>query len=162
MISTLSKSDQKAELKRTFSVAYLIHDVGRLFRRSFEEEARHMGVTLPQWRALAEISRNPDISQVALATAIDAGAMTVSGILDRLEKRGLIERYPDPTDSRAKLTRVTAAGADIIKTARDVALTINAAALAGMSAGEQKALTDALQRVRENLSRLEAEQKEAV
>ena len=38
--------------------------------------------------------------------------MTMSGILDRLEKRGLINRIPDPTDSRAKLAAITDEGRD--------------------------------------------------
>ena len=51
------------------------------------------GITLPQWRALAQISQNESMTQRALAELIDTDPMTISGMLDRLEKRGLIERY---------------------------------------------------------------------
>ena len=97
------------DLEREKSIGFLVHEVARLFRRRFEEEARVHGITLPQWRALAEIYKNQGISQVALAGCIDSDPMTLSGILVRLEKRGLVERYPDPNDSRAKLARLTAA-----------------------------------------------------
>ena len=92
------------------SVGFLVHEVARLLKRRFEDEARIHGVTLPQWRALAEISNSEGISQVSLANAVDTDPMTMSGILDRLEKRGLIERFVDPNDSRAKLARMTAEG----------------------------------------------------
>src|SRR5690606_25253906 len=105
---------------RDGSVGFLVHDVARLLRRRFEDEARLHGFTLPQWRALAEISRSAGLSQVSLAVAIDTDQMTVSGILSRLEKRGLIERYQDPNDSRAKLARLTPTGRDLVATARHV------------------------------------------
>ena len=89
------------------SVTYLIHEVARIMKRRFEEQARAHGLTLPQWRAMAEIYKQDGISQVALAGCIDTDPMTLSGVLDRLDKRGLIERYTDPNDSRAKLARLT-------------------------------------------------------
>ena len=76
----------KPTFKKEGSIGYLVHEVARLFRRRFEDEARIHGVTLPQWRALAEIHRQEGISQVSLAGCIDTDPMTLSGILDRLEK----------------------------------------------------------------------------
>ena len=94
------------DFKNSAPLGYLIHEVARLLKRRFEEEAKAHGITLPQWRALAQIALKDNITQRSLADAIDADQMTVSGILDRLEKRGLIDRFPDPKDSRAKLARL--------------------------------------------------------
>lgn len=150
---------------RTFaksnSLAFNIHEVARLFRRRFEEEAQLHGVTLPQWRALAEIYRSEGITQVALASCVDSDPMTLSGVLDRLEKRGLIERFPDPRDSRAKAARITDEGLKIVEAAREVGLRIQARAVEGVGAAEQQALLALLQRVRNNLTGMEAEQKES-
>ena len=52
-------------------MSYLIHEVGRLMKRRFEEEARVHGITLPQWRVLAQVALNEGITQVALAAATD-------------------------------------------------------------------------------------------
>ncbi len=142
------------------TLGYHIHEVARLFRRRFEEEARSHGVTLPQWRTLAEIYRNEGISQVALAAIVDSDPMTLSKILERLEKRGLIERYPDPRDSRAKLARITTAGTIVVETARKVGQAIHARAVAGLSAAEERDLKQALGRVRDNLVAMDAERKE--
>ena len=144
------------------SVGYLVHEVARLFRRRFEEEASTHGFTLPQWRALAELSRNAGISQVALASCIDIDQMTVSGIVTRLEKRGLIERYPDPNDSRAKLAKLTPAGIELVSTAKNVGRALFEDALSGLGAGEREAVTAGLRTIRDNLNRMAAEQKEAV
>ena len=39
------------------SVGYLVYEGARAFRRRFEDEARRHDLTLPQWRALAELAR---------------------------------------------------------------------------------------------------------
>ena len=144
------------------SVAYLVHEVARLFRRRFEDEARLHNFTLPQWRALAEISRNAGISQVSLAACIDTDQMTVSGIVSRLEKRGLIERYTDPNDSRAKLARLSPAGIELVTTAKNVGRELYENALDGISAQDRELVAANLIRIRDNLNQMTAVQKEAV
>jgi DNA-binding MarR family transcriptional regulator len=148
--------------ERDRPIGYLVHEVARLFRRRFEDEARTHAVTLPQWRALAEIYRSGGISQVSLAGCIDTDPMTLSGILDRLEKRGLVERYPDPNDSRAKLARLTAEGAELVATAKNVGRELYENALSGLSVAERDSLAHGLRRIRDNLNNMTAEEKEAV
>jgi len=150
----------KTNRKKETSIGYLVHEVARILRRRFEDEARTHGVTLPQWRALAEILHSGGgISQVALAGCIDTDPMTVSGILDRLEKRGLIERYAAPNDSRSKLARLTPAGEELVNTARDVALVMYERALEGLSQAERDRIVAGLVHIRNNLNTMSAEQK---
>lgn len=146
------------------SVTYLIHEVARIMKRRFEDQGRAHGLTLPQWRALAEIYKQDGISQVSLAGCIDTDPMTLSGVLDRLDKRGLIERYTDPNDSRAKLARLTPSGAELVDVARSVSLGVQKDALAGLSAEDRAQLAAHLNRIRENLNNLNmiADQKETV
>jgi DNA-binding MarR family transcriptional regulator len=148
-------------LKHQAPLGYLIHEVARLIKRRFEEEARSHGLTLAQWRALAQVATNDCIPQREIADSMDADPMTVSGILDRLEKRGLIERYPDPSDSRAKLARLTPAGEELFQTARNFGLAMYEHAIAGLSAGERQALQAGLEKMRANLSGQPAEHEEA-
>lgn len=141
-------------------LGYLISEVAKFMKRRFEEEARGHGITLPQFRALAEISNNTGISQVTLAGCIDTDPMTLSGILDRLEKRGLIARSPDPNDSRAKLAVATPAGIELVREVRAVGLALYEQAIDGLGAQEREQLTNALTRMRDNLQAMSAEQKD--
>lgn len=141
-------------------LGYLLHDVARLMKRRFEEEARAHGVTLPQWRALAQIGLSDGISQVALAQAIDADPMTVSGMLDRLEKRGLITRLADPSDSRAKLANLTDEGLAVVETTRAVGTAMYEAALVGVAPEDAAKAISVLQQMRENLLGQTADAKE--
>jgi MarR family transcriptional regulator for hemolysin len=158
----MSYDPKDPRFEKEKSIGFLVHEVARLFRRRFEDEARVHGVTLPQWRTLIEIFKQEGISQVALAGHIDTDPMTMSGILDRLEKRGLIERYTDPNDSRAKLARLTTEGGELVKTARNVGLELYENALAGLSPADREEMTAGLICIRNNLANMTTEQKEAV
>lgn len=144
------------------SPGYLVNEVSRLLKRRFEDEAKSFGVTMPQWRTLVEIHRQDGVSQVALAAFIDSDPMTMSGILDRLEKRGLIERFTDPNDSRAKLARLTREGVALVARARRVGIAMQEIALSGLSAEEREDLVEKLRHIRANLNNMTADQKEAV
>jgi DNA-binding MarR family transcriptional regulator len=146
---------------RENSIGFLIHEVARLMRRRFEEEASAHNFTLPQWRALAEIFRNPGIAQVGLAAALDVDQMTVSGIVSRLEKRGLIERTPDPNDSRAKLAKLTPAGLELVTEAKNVGRALYENVLAGISPADRDAMTANLRLIRDNLNSMTALEKES-
>lgn len=146
--------------KHQAPLGYLIHEVARLMKRRFEEEAKTHGITLPQWRVLGQIAMNEGITQVQIATATEIDPMTVSGVLDRLDKRGLIDRYADPTDSRAKLARLTAEGEALYTTARKVGLAMYEASLEGVTEDEREALIGVLSRMRINLSGQSAELEE--
>ena len=146
---------------RENSIGYLIHEVARLMRRRFEDEASVHGFTLPQWRALAEIYRNEGIAQVSLAAALDLDQMTVSGIVGRLEKRGLIDRYADPNDSRAKLAKLTPAGLALITNAKNVGRALYENDLDGLSPADRDAMAAQLRLIRDNLNSMTAIQKES-
>lgn len=142
--------------KHRAPLGYLVHEVAKLMKRRFEAEAKTHEITLPQWRALAQIAMKDTVSQAALAQAMDIDPMTLSGVLDRLEKRGLIERYVDPTDSRAKLAHLTPAGYAIYKSAREVGATMYDNSLVGISSEDAARAESVLQRMRDNLIGTEA------
>jgi MarR family transcriptional regulator, transcriptional regulator for hemolysin len=78
----------------------LIHDVARTIRTKFDQRARASGMTRAQWHILARVEKQPGLSQSELAAILDVEPITVARLVDRLEKRGLLERRPDPTDRR--------------------------------------------------------------
>jgi len=135
-------------------LGYLIFDVARLLRRHFEDEAKAHDITLPQWRALAALVKHGAKTQVMLANEIDADPMTVSGLLERMEKRGLVSRKPNPADSRAKLAEATDEGHRIFDAIKRRGLTRYEAALAGLAPHETQALEHALTKIRHNLADL--------
>lgn len=68
------------------------------------------GLTGPQLAVLREAMRGRLPSVSALARGVHLSQPTVTGIVDRLERRGLVERNRDAADRRAVNIRVTAEG----------------------------------------------------
>ncbi|NVO28055.1 MarR family transcriptional regulator [Donghicola sp. C2-DW-16] len=92
------------------SLAFSLHETANLMKRRFEQEAKPLGLTLQQWRVLGVLSREGTQRQSALVEATQSTPMTISDVLDRLEKAGLVHRAPSAEDSRAKDVSLTEQG----------------------------------------------------
>jgi DNA-binding MarR family transcriptional regulator len=71
------------------------------------------GLTSPQLATLREILAGKNVSPVTLAAALHLSQPTVTGILGRLEQRGLIQREPSLTDRRSILAVATDKGREL-------------------------------------------------
>jgi DNA-binding MarR family transcriptional regulator len=69
-----------------------------------------LGVTGPQRLVVRIVGRFPGISAGQLAGVLHLHPSTLTGILRRLERRGLLTRRPDPRDSRRVALGLSAAG----------------------------------------------------
>ena len=77
--------------------------------RAAEVAARENISTL-QLGALTYLCEETGLDQIGLAARLGIDRSSMSTLLDALERRGLIERYPDKDDRRAKLLRIAASG----------------------------------------------------
>ncbi len=72
----------------------------RLLCRSFDPEIARSGLTMPQILAMEELTREDGLSLKELSARMSLSHSTVSGIVDRLERRELVGRRPDERDRR--------------------------------------------------------------
>jgi MarR family transcriptional regulator, organic hydroperoxide resistance regulator len=99
-----------------------------------------------QARALHELDLDRPISMRELAERLKSDPSNLTGLIDRLEARGLVERRPDPTDRRIKGLALTPAGAQLRE--RLFARLYSAPpSVAALSEHDQRVLRDVLQRV---------------
>ena len=68
------------------------------------------GVTMWAYIVLTALRDGPARAQASLAAAINADKTRLIPVLDDLQKRGLIEREPDPADRRVRLLGLTPEG----------------------------------------------------
>ena len=80
-------------------------------------QAQEMGLAPMQLHALRLIEPGEGMPMSSLAGMLFCDASNVTGIVDRLEARGLIERRPSPIDRRVKLLVLTAEGARLRESA---------------------------------------------
>lgn len=69
------------------------------------------GLTPPQAYLLRRLQPDAPTAMSALASALGCDASNITGLVDRLEARGFIERRTDRQDRRVKMIAVTRAGA---------------------------------------------------
>ena len=134
-------------------IGFLLGDATRLLRRSFDERARMMGVTRPQWRVLALLKRFDGSTQVTMADMLDVEPITLGRMIDRLQDAGLVERRADPADRRTWRLHLTPEGEQRIEALRPTALALFDDALAVLDAAQRLELEAMLNVVRANLTR---------
>ncbi|MFD4404955.1 MarR family winged helix-turn-helix transcriptional regulator [Nocardia sp. NPDC058499] len=76
------------------------------------------GLTMWAYSVLVALSRGPARGQGVLAQEIGADKTRIIAVLDDLQDRRLLHRYPDPADRRARLLELTAEGHRIVAQAR--------------------------------------------
>src|SRR5690606_4102834 len=81
-------------------LGFLIHDTSRLRRSAFDRYLRPLNITRSQWWVLAYLSRGDGLTQSDLADQLDLGRVAIGGLIDRLEKNGMVRRVADPNDRR--------------------------------------------------------------
>jgi len=79
--------------------------------------AQHYGLTVPQLVILQELARVGEASGSELAKAVSLSQATVTGILSRLESRGLVTRRRSKSDKRRLPVRLTPDGEQLLEKA---------------------------------------------
>jgi DNA-binding MarR family transcriptional regulator len=130
-------------------LGFLIHDVSRLRRSAFDRCLKPMNVTRSQWWVLAYLSREDGMTQSRLAEELDLGKVAVGGLIDRLEKTGLLRREADASDRRVNRVFLEPKSKVLIARMRKLSHRMNGQILAGLNDKqlEDTALTlDAMKR----------------
>ncbi len=96
------------------------HLIRRLHQLSTQVFAAHMQadgqpLTPVQFAALDAIRSTPGLDQASVAALIAYDRATIGGVIDRLEKKGLVARSVSPTDRRARLVKLTPTGASLFE-----------------------------------------------
>lgn len=87
-------------LREAEEVADSVQALRRLLLRSFDQDIAESKLTVPQMNALEELSREDGLSLKELSGRMQLSHSTVSGIVDRLQRRGFVGRTSDPKDRR--------------------------------------------------------------
>ncbi|WP_236257205.1 MarR family winged helix-turn-helix transcriptional regulator [Streptomyces hygroscopicus] len=129
----------------TLEVVELIGTIVARYHEEYEEAAAKHALTGAQARVLGLLSRAPTPMR-RLAQQLKCEPSNVTGIVDRLEARGLAERRLDPADRRVKLAAATEAGRETSAQLRG-SLGFAREPLAELSDEERTVLRDLLKRV---------------
>src|SRR3954464_4360534 len=91
----------------------LMHELFHASRRRFLAVASEFELSPPQVRALGLLDPQRPVPMSELADALQCDNSNVTGIVDRLEDRGLVERRSATHDRRVKMDAVAERGAAV-------------------------------------------------
>jgi MarR family transcriptional regulator, transcriptional regulator for hemolysin len=140
---------------RLRNLGFLLKEVSRRYVLRFEVHARAISLNLSQAKALIRLQKNEGASQARLAELVEVDAMAMVRIVDRMEADGLLERRPDPADRRARCLYLTAKAKPLLEEIWRLVELTRAEVLAGIGKAERDVFMDVLERIHDNISRLE-------
>jgi DNA-binding MarR family transcriptional regulator len=88
-------------------ICFKLNKVRRKIHRYYESKLAPFNITPSQFYVLSALWDKNELKFKDLALRLDMDGATLTGILDRMEKRGFIERKEDPEDRRSVLVCLT-------------------------------------------------------
>lgn len=128
-------------------IAFLLAQLGAESSAAFEQAVAQLGITPSEAGLLRLIGRNPGISQKAASEHLEVKPSRIVAVLDRLERRGKIERRRSKTDRRSHEIHLTPDGERTLAALRPIAEAHEEAFTKGLSESELAQLATYLETI---------------
>jgi DNA-binding MarR family transcriptional regulator len=144
---------EQRELGEVLGFMQALWAVDHELQSSSKRQEASTGVTGPQRLVIRIVGRFPGIPAGKVSDILHLHPSTLTGVLQRLEAHGLLERRPDPTDGRRALLTLTAHGRAIDATRGGTVEAGVRRALAKLPPRSVAAAREVLERLAAELSR---------
>ncbi len=138
--------------------APLINMAARALARLGERRVKSFGFNIAQMPVLYLLKDGRSMSQKELAHFAKIEQPSMTQMLARMERDGLILRMPDPKDGRSSLVSLTESARTRIPAAREALHANSERVFAGFSEEEIATLVSLLQRLNQNLDQAVADE----
>jgi DNA-binding MarR family transcriptional regulator len=133
--------------------------IGERLLACFDQALRHHRLSRAGREALAVLDgAGQPLTPTAIAERLIVTTASVTSLLDTLERRGLVERRPDPQDRRRLLIVITQDGRAIVDQFLPEVVALQTAALAALTEAERRQLVELLATLGAHLATLDADE----
>ena len=133
-------------------LVFLLEELTRRLRRTFDSSLEQFGLTRTQWRALAYLYRTPGMTQTELAGQLELERASIGQAIDRLEELGLVERRSAKNDRRVWQVHLKPAAIDLLPKMRVEADQVYARLLTRIEDEDLETFKSTLAAMQRNLS----------
>ena len=133
------------------SIGYRIKLLSQLLGRNFQERLDPYGLTPFHWVVLCCLWSEDGLATSAIGAKLQQVGGTLTGVLDRMEERGLIIRQRDLSDRRMVRIWLTDTGRELETALPPMALNLREKAMAGFSDREREQFSQLIDRAIANL-----------
>jgi DNA-binding MarR family transcriptional regulator len=138
------------QVKRDVAILEIMQSLRRIFKAIQDyshEVSNKFGITGPQLWALKAISQNERLSLSGLSERMYLHRSTITGVIDRLEKKGYVTRKRDQADRRVIYVRLTGEGRRLAKRAPNPAQGKMIYGLKNLKKGDLDLIYDSVQKL---------------
>ncbi|MBW4613525.1 MAG: MarR family transcriptional regulator [Desmonostoc vinosum HA7617-LM4] len=135
-----------------YSMGYRIKLLSQLFSRKFSEKLEPFGLTPFHWLVLCCLWQEDGLPTSSIGDKLKQVGGTLTGVLDRMEERGLVQRERDSHDRRIWRIWLTDAGRELETILPPISADLREQAMQGFSVTERELLTQLINRAIANLS----------
>lgn len=147
----MREADYSAIVTDDDLLVFLMDEISRGARRAFDEKVQAIGLNRTQWHVLAELIRNPSLTQSEIARRLELEAATIGLAVSALERRGYVRRVRGVRDRRSWRLELTPAIETILPDVRRAADFTHRSLWAGFTPSEKRTMKSLLERVGGNL-----------
>ena len=133
-------------------LGYRIKLLSMLLARSFQERLEPFGLTPFHWVVLCCLWQEDGLATSSIGERLQQVGGTLTGVLDRMEERGLVRRERDSRDRRIWRIWLTQAGKELEEGLPPIALEIREQAMAGVSKADRELLSRLIDKAIANFS----------
>ncbi|MDT2750957.1 MarR family winged helix-turn-helix transcriptional regulator [Enterococcus thailandicus] len=134
---------------------YLLMNISKQLKYNLNQVLNKKGITVQQWAVIQQLSLKDERTAVLLSEALDMDKPTISGIIKRLEKKGLVIKTENPSDLRSQLISLTDSGHEILGECQAISEQILANYLTVLSTDEQTTLNVLLTKINQENNQIE-------
>ncbi len=135
------------------SMGYRIKLLSQMATRKFQEQLEPFGLTPFHWIVLCCLWEEDGLATSSIGERLQQVGGTLTGVLDRMEDRGLIRRERDHHDRRVWRIWLTEAGKDLYEVLPPLAVELREQILEGISYADRERLSAMLDQAIANLLR---------
>lgn len=132
-------------------LCFALYSASLAMNKLYRELLANLGLTYPQYLVMLVLWQHDDLRVSAIGTRLFLDSATLTPLLKRLEKAGLVTRTRDADDERSVRITLTAAGRALRRRAREVPARVSCAAAPPEARTELRPLVRALTTLRDRL-----------
>ena len=151
-ISSRNFVEQSREVLAPYAIGYRIKLLGQLLGRKFQERLEPFGLTPFHWVVLCCLWEEDGLATCSIGEKLQQVGGTITGVLDRMEERGLIRRERDVRDRRIWRIWLTEEGKQLETVLPPIAWEIREQAMRGIPCDDRERFSQLVNQAIANFS----------
>ncbi|MFC1845405.1 MarR family winged helix-turn-helix transcriptional regulator [Thermodesulfobacteriota bacterium] len=135
----------------------LIGELHNCCKERYTNEAKAFNMPQAELRCLMLFDGHKYLTGIEIAGLLEVAKSRATVIVENLEKKGLVQRAPDPNDARVKLINLTPSGQRKVREIEEFMFSLHQQLLGQIEPGQRTGVISALETLRSSMEAIKAQ-----